>query len=63
MIDITPTETGGQFWIHITMDGGELEPRGPFRPPTKPKSLQPRLPRYAGVMHADVRLPATRRRA
>ena len=29
-VDIQPIESGGKYWIHVTMDGDELAPRGPF---------------------------------
>ena len=58
MIAITPTETGGQFWVRISMDGHEMERRGPYPDADTAEVVATRLAAWCRAMNAEVHMPA-----
>ena len=58
MIAITPTETGGQFWVRISMDGHEMERRGPYPDGDTAEAMAVRLAAICRAMNAEVAMAA-----
>jgi hypothetical protein len=58
MIAITPTETGGQFWVRVSMDGHKMRRHGPFADADEAEVTAVRLAAVCRVMNTDVHMQA-----
>jgi hypothetical protein len=61
-VDIQPTETGGQFWVHINMDGHKMSRHGPFADKAEAEAMAIRFAAVCRAMNAEVVMAAPKLR-
>ena len=59
--NITPAEADGQFWVRLSLDGSEMERRGPFANADEAGAMAARLAGICRAMHAEVHMQAAPR--